>query len=39
VEPNDADSVDVTPEMTAKKQAELRAKRLRAEDAKTAMVL
>jgi hypothetical protein len=39
VEPNVADSVDVTPEMTAKKQAELRAKRLRAEDAKTAMVL
>jgi hypothetical protein len=39
VEPNVADSVDVTPGTTPKKQAELVAKRLRAEDAKTAMVL
>jgi hypothetical protein len=38
VEPNVADSVDVTPGMTSKKQAELVAQRLRAEDAKTAMV-
>lgn len=38
VERNIADSVDVTPGMTSKKQAELVAQRLRAEDAKTAMV-
>jgi len=36
---NVADSVDMAPGMTPKKRAELVAKRLRAEDTKTAMVL